>query len=135
MHINIKEVALQTGVSIRSLRYYEKKKLLVPDRMGNGYRNYSQADIDRIQMIRFYMALRFGTNEIAQFVNRDKPEDIDEVQCSIEAIALYESKLEEVRQQMELLKEQEKNLLATLSCWRGMQERINQGLPLDRKEA
>jgi hypothetical protein len=81
------------------------------------------------------MALRFGTNEIAQFVNPDKPKDIDELQCSVEAINMYESKLEEVREQMELLKEQEKNLLATLSCWRGMQERINQGLPLDRKEA
>jgi DNA-binding transcriptional MerR regulator len=136
MHINIKEVAQQTGVSIRSLRYYEKKKLLIPDRTENGYRDYSQADIDRIQMIRFYMALRFGTNEIAQFVNHDnKPVDFDEAQCSSEAIAMYESKLEEVRQQMELLKKQEQNLLATLSCWREMQERINQGLPLERKEA
>ncbi|MBO0782775.1 MAG: MerR family DNA-binding transcriptional regulator, partial [Ktedonobacteraceae bacterium] len=38
--MNIGELARQTGVSIRSLRYYETKQLLSSQREENGYRSY-----------------------------------------------------------------------------------------------
>lgn len=136
MLINIKEVAMQTGVSVRSLRYYEKKKLLVPKRSENGYRQYCQADIDRIQMIRFYLGLGLGTDEIAGFLNQcQNSEPMNEFKCTSDAITLYESKLKEVRQHMDILKDQEQKLLETLACWRKIEDRLNRGLPLERKEA
>ncbi|MEK5171614.1 MerR family DNA-binding transcriptional regulator [Staphylococcus sp. FSL K6-0223] len=36
----IKEISEETGASIRSIRYYEEKGLLNPNRLGNGYREY-----------------------------------------------------------------------------------------------
>jgi DNA-binding transcriptional MerR regulator len=122
-------------VSPRSLRYYEKKKLVSPSRTRNGYRQYSQTDIERIQLIKFYLGLGLGTNEIAGLVNCPKSESVDHFQCAYEAVSLYESKLKEVQQQMEVLKEQEKKLMETLSCWHGIQDRLNKGIPLERKEA
>ncbi|WP_445487737.1 MerR family transcriptional regulator [Niallia sp. 03133] len=125
----------QTGVSARSLRYYEKKKLLIPKRTKNGYRHYGQADIERIQLIKFYLGLGLRTNEIARIVECPENESVDHFQCAYEAISLYESKLKEVQQQIEVLKEQENKLFETLFCWKEIQNRLNQGLPLERKEA
>ncbi|MGG4343655.1 MerR family DNA-binding transcriptional regulator [Paenibacillus lautus] len=34
--INISELSRKTGVSLRSLRYYEEKELLSPTRLQNG---------------------------------------------------------------------------------------------------
>ncbi|WP_199621413.1 MerR family transcriptional regulator [Paenibacillus alkalitolerans] len=137
MRITIKEVSLQTGVSVRSLRYYEKKKLLNPKRTENGYRRYSQADIERIQLIKFYLGVGLGTDEIAHFLGHagSECEPVSEFQCVSEAISLYESRLIEVRQQMEVLKEQENKLLETLSSWENIRDRLNRDLPLERKEA
>ena len=39
--MKIGELAARTGVSIRSLRYYEQQGLLMPVRNENGYREYS----------------------------------------------------------------------------------------------
>ncbi|CAG7628950.1 MerR family transcriptional regulator [Paenibacillus allorhizosphaerae] len=137
MNITINEVARLTGVSVRSLRYYEKKKLLIPLRMGNGYRRYNQADVDRIQLIRVYLGLGLGTDDIARFMNCGDtgPDLTDPSVCIHDATVLYENRLKEVRQQMEVLKEQEEKLVQTLNCWNEMLDRLNQGLPVERKEA
>ncbi|ASK27018.1 MerR family transcriptional regulator [Neisseria chenwenguii] len=44
--MKIKEFAAQTGLSPATLRFYEKEGLLLPQRDANGYRAYSEQDID-----------------------------------------------------------------------------------------
>ncbi len=49
----IGEVAQRTGVTQRTLRFYEEKELLRPsERMQGGFRLYSEADIRRIEFIK-----------------------------------------------------------------------------------
>ncbi len=49
----IGEVAERTGVTQRTLRFYEEKGLLTPsERMEGGFRLYSEQDIERIEMIK-----------------------------------------------------------------------------------
>ena len=47
----VKQVAELSGVSVRTLHWYEEMGLLVPRRAQNGYRLYSQADLERLQHI------------------------------------------------------------------------------------
>jgi DNA-binding transcriptional MerR regulator len=50
--LQIGELAKQTGLSIRTLRYYDEIGLLVPShRTEAEYRLYSEADIARLQQI------------------------------------------------------------------------------------
>ena len=49
MHIG--ELSRRTGVSIRSLRYYEEQALLHPSRTPAGYRVFTEADVDRVARI------------------------------------------------------------------------------------
>jgi DNA-binding transcriptional MerR regulator len=50
--MKIGAAAQASGVSARSLRYYEDEGLIVPGRLGNGYRDYCQSTIDRVAAIR-----------------------------------------------------------------------------------
>jgi DNA-binding transcriptional MerR regulator len=49
--LRIGELAAKTGVSVRSLRYYEEQRLLVPERSPSGHRHFPDAAIDRVQLI------------------------------------------------------------------------------------
>jgi DNA-binding transcriptional MerR regulator len=52
-NLQIGEVAERTGVTQRTLRFYEEKGLLrPPSRMDGGFRLYSEDDVKRVQKIR-----------------------------------------------------------------------------------
>ena len=53
----IGDVARRTGVTERTLRYYEELGLLAPDRAGGGRRRYGGGDLDRLYRIRLLREL------------------------------------------------------------------------------
>lgn len=58
--MRIGELARRTGVSERSLRYYEEQGLLGPERTPAGYRVYAESDVDVVRHVR--MLLEAGLN-------------------------------------------------------------------------
>lgn len=48
------ELARVSGVSVRTLHYYEEQGLLHPQRRDNGYRDYNTTDVQRLQQILLY---------------------------------------------------------------------------------
>lgn len=52
MNYSIGEFSAITGISIYTLRYYEKEKLIIPNRHSNGRRAYSDDDLKWIQFIK-----------------------------------------------------------------------------------
>ncbi|MGD1704231.1 MerR family transcriptional regulator [Dapis sp. BLCC M229] len=65
--LQIGELAKQTGLSIRTLRYYDEIGLLVPShRTEAEYRLYSEADIARLQHILSLRQLGFALKEIRE---------------------------------------------------------------------
>lgn len=66
----IGEVAKRTGLTQRTLRFYEEKGLLTPaDRMEGGFRLYSDADIGRVELIKkLQELLGFTLAEIKEMV-------------------------------------------------------------------
>jgi DNA-binding transcriptional MerR regulator len=69
----IGEVAERTGVTQRTLRFYEEKGLLTPaDRMEGGFRLYSESDVERIQLIKqLQQLLGFTLAEIKEMVEAE----------------------------------------------------------------
>ncbi|MGP2435942.1 MerR family transcriptional regulator [Streptomyces sp. JW3] len=49
--MRISELARVTGVSTRSLRYYEEQGLLPARRLGNGYRDYDERAVQQVAFI------------------------------------------------------------------------------------
>lgn len=66
----ISELAKLSGVSSRTLRYYDEIGLLKPDSIGeNGYRVYDREQVDRLQEILFYRQLGMALEEIKQLLD------------------------------------------------------------------
>ena len=66
----VKEFASLTGVSIRTLHYYDEIGLLRPASVTeSGYRLYGQQELERLQQILFLRELRFSLKEIAQILD------------------------------------------------------------------
>ena len=65
MEYTIHQLAELSGVSTRTLRWYDKLELLPPARIAdNGYRIYGPEQVDRLQQILFYRALGVELRQI-----------------------------------------------------------------------
>ena len=65
--MNIKDAETLSGVSRRNIRFYEQKGLLTPDRnRENDYREYTQADIERLKLIRALRMLDMPLEQILE---------------------------------------------------------------------
>ncbi|TBL71202.1 MerR family transcriptional regulator [Paenibacillus thalictri] len=105
--MKIGELSHLTGVSVRSLRYYEQQGLIHSVREDNGYRSYNQLVVEQVRTIRFYLDLGLTTEQIAGFL-----------QCVLmnkeafcrEVLPVYHQKLSELDQQIGLLTRIKANL-------------------------
>ncbi|MEM9232946.1 MAG: MerR family transcriptional regulator [Pseudomonadota bacterium] len=62
----VKEVAELTGLSIRTLHYYDEIGLLVPVRAASGYRLYTEEDLLRLQQVMIGRSLGLSLEEVRQ---------------------------------------------------------------------
>jgi DNA-binding transcriptional MerR regulator len=95
--LQIGEVAERTGVTQRTLRFYEEKGLLrTPTRMDGGFRLYSEEDVKRVEKIRKLQdLLGISLAEIKDMV------DAEEVLRELRAQYNPEAELPEKRRQLE----------------------------------
>lgn len=64
---NIKEVSKLTGLTERSLRYYEELGLINPSRNEiNDYRQYSDSDVEKLYQIQLYRSLEIPLKKISE---------------------------------------------------------------------
>ncbi|EGF86506.1 MerR family transcriptional regulator [Gemella haemolysans] len=69
--MRINEVVKITGVSARTLQYYDEIGLLIPQKLDNGYRDYSEENLEKLQKILFYRFLKFKLNDIRELLEGD----------------------------------------------------------------
>ena len=74
--MKISEVAKLSGITVRTLHYYDEIGLLKPNKITEaGYRVYSNEDLETLQQILFFRELDFQLNEIKEIMmnpNYDK---------------------------------------------------------------
>jgi DNA-binding transcriptional MerR regulator len=126
--MRIGELSHETGVSIRSLRYYEAKHLIVSDREENGYRVYNSTAIERVKTIQFYLSLGFSTDEIENFLNCVM---ISKEEFCEQILPMYEQKLEGIDLQLLQLNQVRSNLLERIDF---IKQEQSQQAPMDSTE-
>jgi DNA-binding transcriptional MerR regulator len=74
--MQIKELAERTNLSDTTIRYYESVDLLPPPkRLDNGYRDYSNADVERVKFVAGARGLDFSLDDIGEILAlRDRRE-------------------------------------------------------------
>lgn len=74
--MKIKEVCQQTGLTRRTIRFYEAEKLFAPEKTyqnGREFRNYSEENIQQLQKIATLRRARFSVDEIRRM--KESPEE------------------------------------------------------------
>jgi MerR family copper efflux transcriptional regulator len=83
--IGIGTLARRAGVSIDTVRYYEKSGLLAPEtRLASGYRRYSDVQVARLRFIRRAQELGFSLKDIGELLGLSKQRDVAKVKRAAE---------------------------------------------------
>ncbi|QUL52125.1 MerR family transcriptional regulator [Paenibacillus tritici] len=108
-----------TGVSVRTLHYYEKLGLLEPDRdTGNQYRSYSENEILRLQKIAVLKQMHFKLSEIKVILDNGEVAHQD---TAVWSRALTQQMVF-VKQEQEKLRAVEHLLFSTLYAMRATEQ-------------
>ncbi|MEK5643193.1 MerR family transcriptional regulator [Paenibacillus rhizosphaerae] len=111
--MKIGKVRKITGVSARSIRYYEEKGLIKTSRQENNYREYDEKTIESINTIQLYLGLGLTTDQIRDIIFCRFPEQQEhkekDVYCE-ELLLMYQSKMHEIDQQLDALTKAKFNL-------------------------
>lgn len=102
----ISQIAKLTGVSIRTLQYYDEIGLLKPSEVtSSGYRLYDDAALERLQQILFFKEMDFRLREIKEFVEEPGFDKIEAYKKQKKLLCLKRSRLDRL---IELLEKLEK---------------------------
>ena len=92
--MTVNEVSKLTGVSIRTLQYYDKIGLLKPaEYTESGYRLYDDAALEKLQQILLFRELEFPLKDIKDIITRS---DFDKRKALDQQIRLLELKKEHI---------------------------------------
>ena len=95
--LTIAEAAAEAGVSVHTLRYYERAGLLTPiERNGSGHRRFSPEDLEWIVVCTRLRATGMPIRRIRQYADLVRAGDGNEA----ERLALLEAHREEVRERL-----------------------------------
>ena len=144
--LQIGEVAQRTGVTQRTLRFYEEKGLLrPPSRMDGGFRLYSEEDVKRVDHIRRLQdLLGISLADIKEMVDADevlrelrsqyRPESaIAEKRNQLrKATEVTEAQFAIVKQKTEQMREMETQLTERLRLFSRWQQELDE---LEKKAA
>jgi len=105
--MQIQGLSQSTGVPAKTIRYYESIDLLpIPERRANGYRDYSDADVDRVKLVAGARRLDFSLDDIQEILAlRDRRE----APCRV-VLDMLQQKATEVRQRIVQLRQLEQEL-------------------------
>ncbi|MBR9765654.1 MAG: MerR family transcriptional regulator [Rhodobacteraceae bacterium] len=104
--MNIGQAARRTGLSVKTIRYYEEIGLVSADRAENGYRDFGDRAISRLRMLAQARHLGFGLEECRRLLELDA----DPGRASRDVQALAIRNLEAVRDKIGQLRALETEL-------------------------
>jgi MerR family transcriptional regulator, copper efflux regulator len=112
--MNIGEASRSSGVSSKTIRYYESIGLIpAATRSGSGYRTFDQRDIETLRFVQRARGLGFSVPSVSKLLNLWH----DRTRASADVKALALSHIEEIDQKIEALRDVRNNLtLLTEQC-------------------
>lgn len=113
----VNELAKLLGITADTVRFYTRVKLLHPSKhSANGYRDYTDKDIQRLKFILSARQLGFSVNDIEQILAES---DRKQSPCP-QVRRLLEVRLEETEQRFQEMKQLRERMWQALSQWKKM---------------
>lgn len=111
MEYSIQQLARLSGVTTRTLRWYDKIGLLKPSRVAeSGYRYYGSEQVDRLQDILYYRALGVELARIRECLDDPSFDRLAALQSHLTALEARRTELEElIRSVQDTIRAEERN--------------------------
>ncbi|HEY4684711.1 MAG TPA: MerR family transcriptional regulator [Dehalococcoidia bacterium] len=126
--LQIGEVADRTGVTQRTLRFYEERGLLKPPtRMEGGFRLYSEDDVARVEQIKRLQSLLGLT--LAEIKDMVEAEEVrEELNATYRPDRPVEERIERVQRRIEVTRRQHDIISAKLTAMLEMKKDLEEKL-------
>ena len=99
--MNISQAAIQSGLSPKTIRYYEQIQLIAPPlRAANGYRDYDEAAVAELRFVQRAREVGFSIDECRQLLEIQR----NPTRQSVDVKALVLEKCQEIEQRIEGLR-------------------------------
>ena len=92
--MKISEVAAISGVTVRTLHYYDEIGLLKPTILPTNYRDYSDEHLKLLQQILFYRELGFSLQEIKEIVYSPSFDHLEKLNDHLEQLKKKQQHIE-----------------------------------------
>lgn len=97
MEYTVSQLAELSGVSGRTLRYYDQIGLLKPAKVNeSGYRIYSEEEVDLLQQILFFRELNISLREIKDIIHQPDFNQIDALRRHYDHLLKKRSRLDQI---------------------------------------
>ncbi|MEU0009127.1 MerR family transcriptional regulator [Streptomyces sp. NPDC006314] len=113
--MRISELARQAGVTTKAVRYYEGLGLITPERLANGYRNYTEDDVRLVREIRALYRLGIPVERTRPFLECLAAGSPHADDCPA-ALASYREAIDELTGRIEALTARRATLIANLDA-------------------
>lgn len=113
--MNIGEVARRTGLPAKTIRYYESIGLVRANRLANGYRDYSDEQLEKLHFVARSRALGFSLEECRTLLALQADENRD---CA-DVVNLTSHHIDDVEQQIQNLTDIRKTLVSLVDASKG----------------
>ena len=107
---SISDLSSEFCITSRSIRFYEEKGLIQPDRTAGNQRRFTKKDRIRLKLILRGKRFGYSLGEIAKMIGLADV-DINEIDQIRSALRYGDRKLAEIRQRMEELKAMEQDMI------------------------
>ena len=106
--MRIGELAEKTGVSVRALRYYEEKGMLVPERSAGGHRTYADTGVGMVWLIQQFYAAGLSSKSIQAILpsvraGRATPEALELLVAERDRIDKLARELADARERLDII--------------------------------
>ena len=118
-HLTIGALAQEAGVGVETIRYYQRRGLLIePKRPYGSVRRYGPSDTARVRFVKRSQQLGFSLDEVAELLRLD-----DGTHCD-DARTLAETKLADVRRKLDDLRQIEDALVELVDRCRAARGKV-----------
>ena len=105
--MNIGEAAARSGLPAKTIRYYGDIGLVVPShRRANGYRDYDEQDLHRLQFVQRARSLGFAVEECRELLDLYR----DRGRASADVKEIAKNRIADIRRKIDELKAMESTL-------------------------
>lgn len=105
--MNIGQASRRSGLNNKTIRYYESIGLVDSRRQANGYRDYTEADLERLSFLQRARAVGFSLEECRELLELYS----DPSRRSADVKALVMARVRQVEEQLESLEAMRETLL------------------------